>query len=52
MDMTAPHMGYVIGSYALSAGLILGLVAYVLIRDRSLRAEADRLDRNRRKLEA
>ena len=49
MDLSAPHMGYVIGAYALSAILIIGLTVYVLARDRGLRAEAGRLDRNRRK---
>jgi len=49
MDLSAPHLGFVFGSYALSALLILGLVAYVLIRDRKLRHEADRLDAKRRK---
>ena len=52
MEMSAPHMGYVIGSYGLSAIFILGLVAYVLMRDKRLRVEAERLDRNRRKGEA
>ena len=52
MDLSAPHMGYIIGSYALSAILIVGLVVYVIARDRSLRAEAERLDRNRRKADA
>jgi heme exporter protein CcmD len=45
-------MGFVIGSYALSAILILGLTAYVLARDRRMRAEADRLERSRRKGDA
>ena len=43
MELSAPHMGYVIGSYALSAILIIGLVVYVLTRDRALRAKAERL---------
>lgn len=47
MDLSAPHMGYVIGSYALSVILIIGLVVYVLARDRSLRAEAERLGRRK-----
>ena len=49
MDFTAPHLGFVLASYGLSAVLILGLVVYVLQRDRKLRAEAERLERNRRK---
>ena len=47
MDLSAPHMGYVIGSYALSVILIIGLVVYVLARDRRLRAEAERLGRRK-----
>lgn len=49
MDFAAPHVGFVIASYALSAILIVGLAAYVIARDRSLRAEAERLEARRRK---
>ena len=52
MDFTAPHLGFVLASYGISAALILGLVFCTLHRDRSLRAEAERLDRNRRKASA
>ena len=48
MDFNAPHLGFVLAAYGLSALLILGLVFYILHRDRGLRAEALRLDRNRR----
>ena len=47
MDFSAPHAGFVTASYVLSAVLLIGLVAYVLIRDRNLRAEAARLDAKR-----
>lgn len=49
MDMSANHLGFVIGSYALSAILLFGLAIYVVVRDRKLRAEADMLDRQRKK---
>lgn len=49
MDFSAPHAGFVVASYALSAVLIAGLVIYVIARDRSLRGEANRLDARRRK---
>ena len=52
MDLAAGHLGFVFASYGLSAVLILGLVFTILRRDRSLRAEAERLDRNRRKTAA
>ena len=48
MDLFAPHAGFVIASYALSAVLLLGLTVRVLLRDRKLRAEAERLGRGRR----
>lgn len=48
MDFTAPHMGFVIASYGLSALLIVGLTLYVVLRDRRLRAEAAKLDKKRR----
>lgn len=44
MDFTAPHLGFVIASYALSFVLIAGLTAYVIINDRKLRAEAAQLE--------
>ncbi len=48
MDFSAPHMGFVIASYGLSALLIVGLTLYVVLRDRRLRAEVAKLDPNRR----
>lgn len=48
MDFSASHIGFVIASYALSAALIGGLVARVVLRDRKLRAEAERLETQRR----
>ena len=49
MDFSANHVGFVIASYALSAVFIGGLTLRVLLRDRTLRAEAERLDAQRRK---
>ncbi len=49
MDFNAPHMGFIIASYALSAILICGLTIYILVKDRRLRAEAERLDKRHRK---
>lgn len=48
MDFSAPHLGFVLGSYGLSVLLITGLALYVVRRDRRLRAEAARLDKSRR----
>ena len=48
MDLAASHIGFVVSSYALSAIFLLGLTIYVIARDRKLRAEAERLDRQRR----
>ena len=52
MDFSAPHSGFVTASYALSFVLISGLTVCILLRDRALRAEAERLERQRRKGEA
>ncbi len=49
MDFTAKHIGFVIASYALSVVFMGGLTLQVLLRDRKLRAEAERLDAQRRK---
>jgi heme exporter protein CcmD len=49
MDFTANHLGFVLASYGISAVLIGGLVLQVLLKDRKLRAEAERLDAQRRK---
>jgi heme exporter protein CcmD len=34
MDWNAAHAGFVIASYAMSLAFILGLLAYVFMRDR------------------
>jgi heme exporter protein CcmD len=49
MDLSAPHMGFVIASYALSAVFICGLTIRILLKDRKLRAEAEQLDQQRRR---
>jgi heme exporter protein CcmD len=36
MDFSAAHAGYVYASYGISAICILGLLVFVLLRDRSL----------------
>jgi heme exporter protein CcmD len=48
MDFSAEHIGFVIASYGLSIAFIGGLIIQVLVRDRKLRAEAERLDSRRR----
>jgi heme exporter protein CcmD len=42
MDFAAAHTGFVIGAYALSAIVLVGLVVYTLAHDSVLRAEMDR----------
>lgn len=49
MDFAANHIGFVIASYGLSLAFIGGLIVSVILRDRKLRAEAERLDAQRRK---
>lgn len=49
MDFTAPHIGFVIAAYALSAVLLAGLTLSILLRDRRLRKEAAQLERHRGK---
>ena len=49
MDFSANHIGFVIASYALSFVFLAGLVITTLGRDRKLRAQAERLDTQRRK---
>lgn len=49
MDFSATHVGFVIASYALSLVFLAGLIVTTLGRDRKLRAEAERLDTQRRK---
>jgi heme exporter protein CcmD len=45
MDLAAPHTGFVAAAYVISALVLFGLAASILLRDRRLRAEADALDR-------
>jgi heme exporter protein CcmD len=52
MDFSATHIGFVIASYALSFVFLAGLIVSTLLRDRKLRAEAERLDTERRKARA
>ena len=49
MDFSANHIGFVIASYALSFALLGVLIIATLRRDAWLRAEAERLDAERRK---
>ena len=49
MDFSANHIGFVIASYALTFVFLAGLIITTLGRDRRLRAEAERLDTQRRK---
>ena len=52
MDFSANHIGFVIASYALSVIFLVGLIITTLGRDRKLRAEAERLDTQRKKARA
>ena len=52
MDFSGEHIGFVVASYALSFILIGALTIHVLVRDRKLRAEAQRLDSQRRRGDA
>ena len=49
MDFSANHIGFVIASYVLTLVFLAGLTLATLLRDRRLRAEAERLDTERRK---
>ncbi len=49
MDFAAAHTGFVVASYGISFACILALAAYIISRDRKLRAEAQRLDAARRR---
>ena len=49
MDFSANHIGFVIASYALTFVFLAVLILTTLRRDRRLRAEAERLDTQRRK---
>ncbi len=41
MDFSAAHASFVIGAYALSAIMLVGLVIYTLARDRALRTQME-----------
>jgi heme exporter protein CcmD len=47
MDFAAPHLGFVAASYAITAIVLAVLCIRILMRDRALRREAERLDRER-----
>jgi heme exporter protein CcmD len=47
MDFSADHIGFVIASYTISLIFIGGLIIRILLRDRKLRAEAQRLESRR-----
>ena len=49
MDLAAPHTGFVAAAYVISALVLFGLSAFIVVRDRRLAAEADALDRQRMK---
>lgn len=49
MDLAAPHTGFVAAAYVISALVLFGLAAFILMRDRRLRAEAEALDHQRAK---
>ena len=49
MDFSANHIGFVLASYGLTFVFLAGLIVTTLGRDRKLRAEAERLDAQRRK---
>jgi heme exporter protein CcmD len=39
MDTTAAHLGYIYASYILSAGVMIGLLVWVMVRSKRLKAE-------------
>ena len=49
MDLAAPHTGFVAAAYVISALVLIGLAAFILMRDRRLRAEVEGLDSQRAK---
>ena len=49
MDFSANHIGFVLASYGLTLVFLAGLIITTLGRDRKLRAEAEKLDAQRRK---
>ena len=49
MDFSANHIGFVVASYALTFGFIGVLIISILLRDRKMRSQAERLETQRRK---
>jgi heme exporter protein CcmD len=47
MDFAAKHAGFVIAAYAISALVLFGIAAWILVKDRSLQRRLDERDRNR-----
>ena len=47
MDFSAPHIGFVIAAYVLSAALLAGLTLTIIRRERRLRREASQFERQR-----
>lgn len=52
MDFSANHIGFVIASYALTFVCLAILIVSILMKDRRLRAEAERLDAQRKRARA
>ena len=46
MNLEAPHVGFVIGSYAMSITVLAALVIYQIIRSRRLRNQLERLEKS------
>ena len=44
MDFSAPHLGFVLGAWGLSAVVIVALAAYVVWKDRSLARQVKALE--------
>lgn len=52
MDFSANHIGFVIASYGLTFVCLTVLIVSILMKDRRLRAEAERLDADRKRARA
>jgi heme exporter protein CcmD len=46
MDLSAPHLGFVFAAYAVTVVVLVGLISYILMRDRRLARDVRQLDRN------
>jgi heme exporter protein CcmD len=46
MDWSAPHAGFVAAAYILSFAILVGLVFFVMLRDRASRRRIDDLERS------